>query len=592
MMTQPKTSFRPPKPLAPELMQALKQAYSLHSHGRIREAQQLYLQILQHRPDSPEANFLLGNLIFQLGDLAQAEGFLRKAVRFAPNDVRHLNALGVLLLRTGQYAEAAQMLDKATRLEPRNFEAWSNLGAANIKLDRFEAAEKALLRALTLRTNDSRALNNLGNAYLGLCQIGDSIKAYQAAFAIDHKLLSAVSNSLMNSHYLTDMSPEQVFAAHQQAASLFPQSDWQPEPRTATSAKVRIGFVSADFRTHSVAYFLLPLLEHLDRERFELFGFYNDGRVDAMTERFIELFDHWHVVNALTDTELLSLLRTSALDVVVDLAGHTGNNRLAVLNQRVAPKQVSWLGYPHSTGLPAMDYRVVDTITDPMPQADRFATEKLLHLPGGFLCYRGDESVPVRATPPCFETGYITFGSFNNLAKVNDAVLECWIDILKHVPDSRLLLKAKQLSETKVQARLRQRFEQAGIAAERLELMSRTPDTTSHLDLYARVDIALDTFPYNGTTTTCEALWMGVPVIAFAGDRHAARVSVSILEHAGFSAFVGLDENDYKRLARDWARKPEALKQLRQEMRARLQASALGDGARMGREMGALLASI
>ncbi len=572
-------------------MQALKQAYSMHSLGRIKEARQLYLQILAQRPDSPEANFLLGNLVFQLGELHEAETLLRKAVQYAPADVRHRNALGVLLLRLGQFAEAAQHLEAAVQLDHRSFDAWSNLGAACIKLNRFEQAEEALSRALKLRNNDSRTLNNLGNAYLGLFQIEASIKAYQAAFAIDRKLYSALSNALMNSNYLPHLKPEQLAQLHREAGQQFPSSDWQPPP-ARNPKKLRLGLLSADLRTHSVAYFLLPLLKHLDRERFSVIAFANDARRDVMTEQLQAHCDEWYEVASLSDRDLLAQMRAQNLDIVLDLSGHTGNNRLAVLSQRVARVQVNWLGYPHSTGIPAIDVRLVDSTTDPIPAADALASEKLLRLPTGFLCYEGDERLAVSPIPPYFNNGYITFGSFNNLAKVNDTVLECWADILKRTPDSHLLLKAKQLGEASVRKRILAVFEHAGVDASRIELMGSVPGTASHLELYSRMDIALDTFPYNGTTTTCEALWMGVPVIAFSGDRHAARVSVSILEQAGFGAFAGIDVVDYKRLAREWARKPEALQQLRQEMRQRLQKSDLCNARQFGVQMSKILARL
>jgi predicted O-linked N-acetylglucosamine transferase (SPINDLY family) len=290
------------------------------------------------------------------------------------------------------------------------------------------------------------------------------------------------------------------------------------------------------------------------------------------------MVDHWRSLIGLTDKAVAALVRNDRIDVLVDLAGHTAGNRLSAFAEKPAPIQVSWLGYPATTGISAIDYRFTDDIADPPGATERFHTETLWRLSGGFLCYTAPREAPPVSPSPCGTGQPLTFGSFNNLAKVNRAVIEAWAGLLSAVAGSRLLLKSKALRSADVQQRVWEVFAGRGIARERIMFEGWAEGLAAHLALYGKVDIALDTFPYNGTTTTFEALWMGVPVICLAGDRHSARVGASILTRCGLSNFIAASLDDYRAKATALARDPPALGDMRQALRPRVASSPLCDG--------------
>src|SRR5262249_25869327 len=301
---------------------------------------------------------------------------------------------------------------------------------------------------------------------------------------------------------------------------------------------LRIGYVSPDFRQHSVAYFLEPLLRGHDRQQVEVFCYGDVARPDSVTTHLQELADHWLVTVGTSHQALAERIRTDRIDILVDVAGHTAGNRLLVFARKPAPVQVTWLGYPNTTGLKAIDYRLVDAVTDPAGEADAWASESLVRLEGGFLCYGALTDAPAPTLPPCLGTGTITFGSFNNPAKVSAATFDAWAKLLSRLPQARLLLKGTPFADAATRALFLARLDERGVAAERVDLMGSVSSATQHLALYHRMDIALDPFPFNGTTTTCEALWMGVPVITLRGHRHAGRVGASLLTQIGLTDLI------------------------------------------------------
>ena len=283
-----------------------------------------------------------------------------------------------------------------------------------------------------------------------------------------------------------------------------------------------------------MAWFLAPLLAAHDRRAIEIFSGYADvAQPDALTARFQSLADHWRSSVALSDEALGAQIRADGIDVLVDLAGHAGDNRLAMFARRPAPVQVNWLGYLNTTGLTAMDYRLVDDITDPPGEADAFATETLVRLADGWACFEPMEGAPEPGPPPSVDPGAVTFCAFSSPAKLGERVLDAWSEILNRTPGSRLLIKGASFDDEGARSQLLSRFTARGVSADRLRLVSWIPSTAEHLALYNSVDICLDTFPHNGVTTTCEALWMGLPVVALRGERHCARISASFLTRLG-----------------------------------------------------------
>ncbi|MBC7881206.1 MAG: hypothetical protein H7Y37_07720 [Anaerolineae bacterium] len=342
------------------------------------------------------------------------------------------------------------------------------------------------------------------------------------------------------------------------------------------SRRLRIGYLSPDLFCHSVANFFEPLLETHNRAGFEIFCYAEVEHPDTTTERLQKLSDHWCFTCQLSDEELVAQIRNDQIDILVDLAGHTANSRLLVFAYRPAPVQVTYLGYPNTTGLSQIDYRFTDALADP-PRAEELHTETLVRLPKGFLCYRPISEVPEVLPPPCLVNGYITFGSFNSLQKLNSEIIQCWAAILLEIPDSRLLLKSSAFSDQLTLEDVQQRFLEAGIPAERLILVGRIPVRSAHVGYYSQIDIALDPFPYNGTTTTCEALWMGVPVITLEGNSHVSRVGVSLLSQLDLQEFIATTQTEYIETAVRLANNIDYLAQLRSQLRQRMAASSLCD---------------
>ncbi len=497
--------------------------------------------VLRHavglRGDIPEIHNNLGNVLRELGDLDGASGCYRTALSLRGDYPEAFNNLGVVLQEQRDTDGAIDAFQRALALQPENALANTHLGTALAAKGELTAAAAAHREALRHEPRLASARNNLG---IVLKDQGDFVaarEAYTAAVAADGDDPSFHSNLLMSLSYDPAIDGETLVAEHRRWSNrherpepLPKDIDWQPERR------LRIGYVSPDFWTHSVAYFIEPVLERHDKDRFEVFCYADVSRPDDTTDRLRRSADHWRDSVPLDDTELFERIRADRIDILVDLSGHTGNNRLPVFGRRAAPVQISWIGYPATTGLSQMDYRISDGWADPEGETDSFHSERLLRLPAGFLCYRPPANAPVPMDRPGRRP--ITFGSFNNLSKVTDEVIALWARLLTDCPDTRLLLKSRQLADHGVRDRVLGVFQANGVPPERLDLRARVRDASDHLALYGAVDVALDTFPYNGTTTTCEALWMGVPVIGLAGALHAGRVGVSLLNQIGQPGWV------------------------------------------------------
>ena len=393
-------------------------------------------------------------------------------------------------------------------------------------------------------------------------------------------LVEAHNNLNFNSHYLSLCSPLFIYQQHlefeKQFGGLEVRTTLSLPVKKQPGDKLRIGYISGDFNKHSVAYFFEPLLQHHNANAVETFCYYNYHVIDAATKRLMSFSNYWHSIFGVSDTDVVNLIKNDNIDILVDLSGHTDKNRLLVFAQKPAPIQVTWLGYPNTTGLSAIDYRLTDIIADPIGEADDLHSETLLRLPNGFQCYKGDQTVIADVNLPQKSNGYITFGSFNNLSKVTPEVIQVWSKILHAIPTSRLILKNSMLNHGKKQ--LLELFKQEGIAEDRIKLHETLASMEEHLKLYSAIDIGLDPFPFNGATTTCEALWMGVPVITLLGDRHVGRVGASILTNVGLTDFIAQDIDGYVELAIKMASNIEYLQDIRQGLRKKMESSPLCNG--------------
>ncbi|CAO3363187.1 O-linked N-acetylglucosamine transferase, SPINDLY family protein [Azospirillum melinis] len=590
-------------------------ALSLHREGRTAEAEAGYRAVLAADAGHTNANNNLAIILRARGDWEEALGCYRRALaRNAADPFVHSNH-GCLLQDMGRSAEAEEALRTAIRLKPEYAEAHFNL--ANILRNRGdrEAAKAAYGEALRLKPDMAAALCNLGDLHKGAVELTRAVECFVAALKADPKSAEAWNNlgetlkemgrieeavavfqkgleahpahALMHSnlllalHYTPAVPPETIFRAHmawaqRHADPLLPAGRRHANPRDP-DRRLRIGYVSPDFCAHSVAFFAEPLIREHDRGHFEVFCYPASARSDVVTERLKGLSDGWRSLVGVDDARAAALIEQDGIDILVDLTGHTANNRLTLFARKPAPVQATWLGYPDTTGMRAIDWRFSDAIAEPPGEADRLSAERIVRLPQGFHSYRPPLDVAPPAEPPFRANGHVTFGSFNNTSKVTGEVVRVWSEILKRVPGSRLIVKSAQMGDEETRRRYLNTFVQCGIDAGRIELLARIDAADGHLRAYDRIDIGLDPFPYNGTTTTCEALWMGVPVVTVAGANHVARVGASLLTHCGLTELVASDMEGYIATAVALAGDPDRLDGLRRTMRGRLNAAPLTD---------------
>jgi protein O-GlcNAc transferase len=561
---------------------------ALRDQGKLVDAVAAYRAAIGINPDYAEVHSNLGNVLRNQGKLAEAIASCRQAIRVKPDLADAHSNLGNALRDQGKLAEAVASYRQAIWVNPDLADAHSNLG--NVLRDQGKLAEAVASYRQAIRVNPdlADAHSNLGVALDDQGRHDEAAAAYRRAIGIKPDYAEAHSNLLFSLNYDDKSTAAHLFAAHRE----WGQRNGRQISRPTAYANIRevgrrlkIGYVSPNFHRHSVACFIEPLLMGTDRQAVEVFCYAEVKQPDTVTGDLRRLADHWLVTVGLSDDELAERIRADEIDILVDLAGHTTNNRLRVFAREPAPVQVTWLGYPNTTGLEAIDYRLVDAVTDPVGEADAWASEALVRLEGGFLCYGALKDAPEPTAPPCLKTGTVTFGSFNNPTKVSAATLDVWATLLSRLPQTRLLLKGKPFADAATRALFLASLGERGVAAERVELVAWLSDATAHLTLYQRVDIALDPFPYNGTTTTCEALWMGVPVVTLRGDRHAGRVGASLLTQIGLTDLIANSVEEYLEIAVALARNPERLSDLRRILRPRMEASPLCDGPAFARRI-------
>lgn len=521
---------------------------------RVREAIELAERAIQIRPDQTLSRNTLANALISAERFDEAAEAFRSSLEIDPNDFSAHLGLSAILEQVDDLAGALEHADRAIELDPQRPEGYANksfrlrdLGDLDRAIDILEQAERA---------SPGDFENHLARvSYLNYSARFDAAQIFQEHVALGRRI-----------------TPAQA-----------PIPSWKGT--RDPDRKLRVGILSSDLRTHSVAFFIEPLLRHFDRQEWHLIAYADHANPRDLFVQKAKRWPHdWKQIGGKTDPDVARILLNDQLDVLIELNGWTLGQRLPLLAQRLAPLQIDYLGYPNTTGVPAIDFRIVDEITDP-PGSEALATERLLRLPGGMHCFQPPEFAPPVNDLPALQNGFLTFGSFNTLMKVNAESVATWAEILRRVPDSRLILKTVMLRHSGAQARIQQMFEDASISADRVELLPNIPDPTVHLGLYHRIDLALDTFPYNGTTTTCDALWMGVPVVSFAGDRHASRVTASQMTRVGLADWVGSHREEMIEIAVQRAHDLSSLQSVRKELRDRMAASPLASGPRLAQEI-------
>ena len=536
-----------------------------------------------------------GVALLELGRPAEAAAALAAAQAADPREPAWPANLSLALLELRRPADAAGMAARALALAPDDPRLLVNRAAALQAQGLPAAAVPVLRRATTLRPGYAVAHNNLGNALREQGLAAEAVAEFRAAVAADPGYRAARSNLLYALHALDDAAPDAIAAEHRRHGAALEAAAPPPAPHANDrdpERRLRVGYVSPDLVGHPVAYFLEPMLEHRDRARFEVVC-YALGRLrDGVTARLGARADLWREAADLDDAALDAQIRADGIDILVDLAGHTAGNRIALFARRPAPVQVAWIGYPGTTGLAAIGHRLTDAVADPPGAADAQSAERLVRLPEGFLCYRPPDAAPPPAPRPAAAGAPPVFGSFNALAKTSARMVATWARILEAVPGSRLMLKHAAFADPGVQALYRTWFARHGVAAARLLLEGRTASLEAHLARYAEIDVALDPFPYAGTTTTCDALYQGVPVVTLEGDRHVARVGASLLRQAGLGELVAADTDAYVRIAVALARDPARLAALSAGLRPRLARTSLLDARRFVPEAEAALRAL
>jgi protein O-GlcNAc transferase len=623
----------PTAPAGISMHDAIEEAMSHHRAGRLMQAEDIYKQVLQIKPDHPDALHLLGTVAHQKGEHDNAIELINKALAIAPSAAMYSN-LGIAIQAQGNLDKAIECFREALLLDPNHAKAYNNLGMAlgdqgklGAAIESFvqalslepayatayynlavtlqdhgrlneavecyqqavavdpqysaayfnlgntlheqgdrEGALQSFQKALALDPDSAKGYNNLGNVFRDLGKPDIAIDLYRKALALDPGMAYVHSNLLFTMLFVPRFSAAEIFSEHLQFARQF-EEPLKPLWPTHTNSReknrrLKIGYVSGDFYEHAVASFFEPTLADHDKSRVEVFCYHNSHRHDQMTSRIAAHSDHWIPCKRLSDEALAARIRNDGIDILVDLSGHTAWNRLLVFARKPAPIQATWIGYPSTTGLASMDYRLTDAAMDPEGMTERYNSETLLRLPVP------TQFKPAAVRPPINELPALTQGSFtlaclNHLAKITEEVIELWARILIALPHARLMLG--NVNDLPTKKKLTDAFAKCGISEERLVMHPQMP-LADYLTLHHKIDLALDPFPYNGGTTTFHSLSMGVPVVTLAGSSPVTRCGASILANAGLPEFVTSSKDDYVRLAIEFANDLSRLNAIRQSL--------------------------
>lgn len=580
-------------------IQAFNQALELIHRGNLTQAEALLRTALRRDPKQPELNDMLGTVLVKLDKLEQARYFHEAALRGAPERSEFWNNYGGLLLAEGRFADAKGAFERVLTINPREVMGYWGLARACAQMRDFSGMIGAARRGAEVDPDRPEFWVNVAIGYLAAGQPREAKEMIaRAAMADPMRVGPQYLSTLL---YHPEMEPAAVLADHASWGNLLarmvperPRQWWRDAGAGRPGGRaLRVGYLSSDLRRHSVAYFMEPLLEAHDPARVEVFV-YHAASNDEVSARMQKRARKWTNIGALNDEQVVAAIVGDRIDVLVELNGMTIGGRPGVLAMRAAPVQVSYAGYACASGIPTVDARIVDAITDPLRHGDevldlgaaaKLGRDGLVRLDRCFLCYRADPDAPAVGTLPALSAGRVTFGSFSLMGKINDRVLASWVRILRRVPGSRLMMKNSGLTDPAVRERVRTAFSAMSVEEDRVELIAWSEKLEDHLSRYNRIDVALDTFPYNGTTTTCEAMWMGVPTVTLRGDRHVARVGESLAHAVGLDELVGADEASYERIAAELATDLPRLAAMRAGLRERMRTSSLGDATAHARAM-------
>lgn len=554
------------------------------SLGRVEEAISAYRQAIKIKPDFAKAFNNLGNALSEMGQQESAVECYRRAIEIKADYSKAYHNLGNTLRDLGNLEASLACQRKALAINPGYAEAQNSLAVLLHENGHFEAAHANYRQALAIKPDYAEAQNNLGVLQKDLGYLEMAIKSHRQALALRPGYLEAHSNLLFTLNYLHNLPRQELLAEAKKYGAFVaqharPYRVWANSPDPAK--KLRVGLVSPDLRSHPVGYFIEGVARALKEQvsgSLELIAYSGSVKDDGLTQRIRESCKDWHTTVKLPDERLAQKIYADQIDILIDLSGHTAQNRLSMFAWKPAPVQVSWLGYFATTGVDAIDYLLADPWALPSSEENNF-TEQICRLPETRLCFTPPDNAPEVSELPALKNGFVTFGCFNTLTKMNDRVVALWARILKALPTSRLFLKAKQLNEeSSCQAVLKQ-FSAHGIDASRL-ILEGWDTRVKYLAAYHRVDISLDTFPFTGGTTSVEGLWMGVPVLTLAGQSLIERQGVGISMNGGLAEWVAQDEDDYVTRAIKHANDLQEMAAFRKHMRRQIVTSPLFDSKR------------
>ena len=588
-LEEARASFQCAALLKPDLVEAHFNLAAIHSEqGRASEAIPHLQKIISTKPADANIHNLLGNAYLEQGDFDAAANWYRKAIALNPDLSNAHSNLSALYWRQGRFSDALSMARRAVALDSKSAIAHNSLGLVLMALGNLDEAIDVYRQALALNPEFSDAYNNLAVILQQQGKRLDALAHFQKALAIRQNHSEAYSGQLQvlnfieQAHTLESVAlargwEKSCVSANQR--KLARDRIFRRDSRGAR--RLKIGYVSPDFRRHAVAYFIEPVFASHDKNRFEVFCYYNHHQRDAITDRLIEYSDHWINCFGVPDQNLVERICADEIDILIDLAGHTEGNRLRTFAMRPAPIQITYLGYPGTSGLTSMDYRLTDSLANPSG-SDLYYTERLLRMPDSLWCYRPSDEMPNVNALPAQENGHITFGSLNNSNKIDSACVKLWARLLLEMPHARLLMVT--VPEGGRRQEIIEEFNNHRVGVERLEFHGKLA-TDEFLRMFHRVDVALDPVFVNGATTTCESLWMGVPTLSLVGNRFLSRAGLSILSAAGVKEFAANNEEDFLRIAKELTGDFSRLANLRAGLRGKVARSPLTDAARFTKNL-------
>jgi len=560
--------------------------------GDLGKARETLIRALGANPWHVKALLNLGNVLNDLDSPSEAETIYRQIIALGLDSAEVHSGLGDALRDQSKAAEAEDCYKLALDLNPRHADAWHGLGVLHRDLDNLDEAVVAWLKTVETEPNYPQAHFDIAAAIMTTGFATEAVARFRSAHELAPESAKIHSSLLMAMQYAPDITRQDIADEHRRWGELHASAQ-APRPAIADAdpeRRLKVGFVSSDFRFHGSGFFFLPMLENLDRKAFEAVLYSDVAHPDEVTGVFRDAADSWHEIHLLDDHQLAARIIEDGIDILIDMKGHNSGNRLSMFALRPAPVQASWFGYADTTGLKAMDYLIGDPVQI-RPEDERHYVETIVRLPNDYICYRPTDYMPGVADTPALNNGHITFGCFNAARKISAAAIEAWCEIMNRVPGSRLILNTPELRYSTTRLRMAELLGLGGIGPERFDLLCGAP----HPDFvagYADIDIALDSFPYTGGLKTCEALWMGVPVVTLSGDRFSGRHSAAHLSAAGLPELVTENVSAYVDKAIELSADSGALNGLRHAIRPKMAASPLTDCAAFADDFGDALRQI